>query len=357
MYYHFFTGENSYSKALLDQIDEITDLNEHFIVFGFARKQDNTLIYSDKLNDRIKYLTKASDLFFVIKNINKADWIYLHFLAYDPTLLFWACNKKLTRKSTWIVWGSDLYSYYKRNKNLKTKVYEYLRKKIISNLTEIAVFVKEDFDLIKKIYQTNATYIPILYPIPVNTKHLDKLQNKNASDSRIFLIGNSGDPSNLHIEIIDYLSQFSNEDIIIKCPLSYGGSTQYKEKVIKYGKEIFGNKFEPVLNYMNIEEYAQLLATIDVALMNHKRQQGLGNILALLYLGRKVYLRSDITSFYFFKRHKCDIFDIATINKNTYNELIRPIENVENNIRIISKIISKEYYLSLWDTLLKKHSK
>ncbi|MBP7613015.1 MAG: TDP-N-acetylfucosamine:lipid II N-acetylfucosaminyltransferase [Paludibacter sp.] len=357
MYYHFFTGENGYSKALLDQIEEITDLKQHFVVFGFARKQDKSLQYSEKLNDRIKYLTKVRDLLFVLKNIKKAHWIYLHFLAYDPSLLFWALNKKLIAKSTWIIWGSDLYSYYKRNKNLKTRIYEILRKKIIGHLPEIAAFVKEDYDLVKKLYYTNAVYTPILYPIPVNTKQLDKFRTNKASATTTFLTGNSGDPSNLHIEMLNYLSRFSNEDIIIKCPLSYGGSAQYIEKVIQYGNEIFAEKFEPVTNYMNTEEYAELLSTVDVALMNHKRQQGLGNILALMYLGRKVYMRSDITSYYFFERHKCDIFDIRNIDKSSFGELIKPVDKAENNFNTISKIISKEYYLNLWDDLLKKHAK
>lgn len=357
MFYHIFTGENNYSKALLDQLGEITDLKDHLIVFGFARKLDKTFDYPEILKGRIKHLTKPKDLFFVVKNIFAAEWIYLHFLAYDPSLLFWALNEKLVKRSTWIVWGSDIYSYYKRNKNLKTRIYEFLRRRIISNFTEIAAFVKEDFDLVKKLYKTKAEYTPILYPIPVNTGHLDKLCKEESSDRKTLLIGNSGDPSNLHIEMIDALSKFRNENICIKCPLSYGGSEPYKNSVINHGKAVFGDKFVAVTQFMNTEEYAQLLANIDVALMNHKRQQGLGNILALMYLGRKVYLRSDITSYFFFKRHECDVSDIQNVKNISFEELVSPVENAEKNIKIISNIISKAYCLKLWDDLLKKHSK
>lgn len=355
MYYHFFTGESNYSKAFLELLEEVADLEVHVIVFGLARKQDKSVVYAEKLSCRIKYLTKPGDLYFVLRHIFNAEWIYLHYLAYDPTLLFWALNKKLIRRSTWIVWGNDIYSYYKRNKNLKTKVYERLRNIIIPHFTEIAAFVEEDFDLIKKLYKCEARYCPILYPIPVNRAHLDKFRNKIKSEGITFLIGNSGDSSNRHIEMIDSLSRFQNENIIIKCPLSYGGSLDYKKAVINYGKEIFGNKFIPITQFMNADDYAQLLSSIDVALMNHKRQQGLGNILALIYLGAKVYLRSDITSFYFFKRNDIEVFDIQTIHSNGFGDVISPPNNPEHSMHMVSELLSEDTCKLRWRNLFNRH--
>ena len=47
---------------------------------------------------------------------------------------------------------------------------------------------------------------------------------------------------------------------------------------------------------MPFERYIELLSDIDIAVFNHNRQQGLGNTTTLLGLGKKVYLRSDTTT-------------------------------------------------------------
>ncbi|NLI72696.1 MAG: TDP-N-acetylfucosamine:lipid II N-acetylfucosaminyltransferase [Bacteroidales bacterium] len=353
MYFHVFYGENGYSKALLELLENHIDLDNHIMVFGFYKEQSKNAVYSGKINT--KSLLKINDLLFVLKNIQKADWIYIHFLQYNPTLLYWALNEKLLKKSTWIVWGSDLYSYYKKDKNLKTRIYEFWRRKVISELPEIAVFAEEEFNLIKKLYETNAEYAPILYPIPINISYLDRLKPKVSKEKTVFLLGNSGDKSNLHYEMINLLTPFSAENIEIICPLSYGADKEYQESVIRYGTKYFGDKFIPLVDFMGKEEYSQVLGSIDVALMNHKRQQGLGNILALLYLGKKVFMRTDVTSYAFLKNKGCELYDITQIKNFSFTELMETTAEIVKNKKIVKGIISKENYLNLWLNFLKRH--
>jgi len=355
MYFHVFTSENVYSFALLSLFEKNIDLRNHFFFFGFGKKQKTTIHYSTELSQQIKYLQKPADIVFFLKNIKAAKWIYLHYLAYDPTLLFWATNLLLLKKTTWVVWGNDIYSYYKRNKNLKTRIYERLRVKVIANIPEIAAFVREDFDLIKSIYKTNANYSDILYPLPVNIEHLNFEKTISKSHDLKFLIGNSGDPSNLHHEMITYLSRFKDEKITVFCPLSYGGSKEYREAIVQHGKDAFGDNFVAITSHLEKEAYAQFLNSIDIALMNHKRQQGLGNILPLLYLDKKVFLRTDITSYYFFQRQKCEVFNIETLNVISFKELVSLTEIESNNKQIVTEIMSEKNYLNLWMNLINRH--
>lgn len=355
MYYHIFTGENIYSQSLLNLLDKSIDMDKHMIFFGFAKKTEKKYEYSERLSQRIKHLTNPSDLLYFINNIKNTDWIYIHYLAYDPSLLFWANNISLLHKSTWVAWGNDIYSYYKRDKNIKTKIYEKLRVKIIKEIPEIAVFVKEDFELIKSFYQTDAYYTPIMYPMPVNIEHLKDLNDSKKDSTIRFLIGNSGDPSNLHFEMLDYLRQYKNENIQIQCPMAYGGNNEYKNSVINYGKEIFGDKFTAITEMMNLKDYGEFLSTINISLMNHNRQQGLGNILALLYLGKKVYMRTEITSYFYFQRQDCEIYNISELSNTSFDMIKAPLLNKSKNKQIVTEIISEKNYLKLWLDLLKKH--
>lgn len=353
MYFHIFYGESGYSKALLEVLENHIDIQNHCVVFGFDNVKNKDTVYSGKI--RTKYLSKFSDFISVIKNLRKATWIYIHFLQYNPTLLYWATQKSKLKKSTWIVWGSDFYSYYKKDNNIKTRIYEFLRRKIISKLPEIATFAEEEFELIKKLYKTNAEYIPILYPIPIDITYLDKLTPSVTKGKTVFLLGNSGDKSNLHHEMIDFLSPFNAENIEIICPLSYGADKAYQESVIRYGKEYFGDKFTPLVEFMGKEEYSQVLGNVDIALMNHRRQQGLGNILPLLYLEKKVFMRTEITSYAFLKKKGCELYDITQIKNISFSELKEKPAEIVKNKEIIKSITSKENYLNLWLNFLKRH--
>lgn len=351
MQYHFFTNESSYSSSFIELLDEICNPLEYFVVFGFGKKHPHKVKYPSHIKQRILYMRKPAHMLKLIFNLHKSSKIFLHFLAYDPSLIFWATNKTLLKRSTWIVWGNDLYSYHKRNNSLRTKIYEYFRRIVIKNIAQIATSVKEDYDLVKEFYTTNAKYRFAIYSLPVDFKALDDIKTIINDNTTRFLVGNSGDPSNLHLEALDSLSTFKNEDIEITCILSYGASTEYQNAVIEYGNNIFGQKFKPICEYMDGKSYGRFLSTINVAIMNHKRQQGLGNIFPLLYIGCKVFMRSDITSYSFFKRLGCEIYDTYQLPKYNINELCNN-KKTNPNKAIISHLLSKENCIAVWSDLI-----
>lgn len=106
------------------------------------------------------------------------------------------------------------------------------------------------------------------------------------------LLGNSATPTNRHKSALDALSRFAEEDIKIYAPLSYGDDA-YREEVIRYGHELFGDKFVPVTEFMERAEYISFLSKISIGVFNYDRQQGLGNIHLLMRLGAKVFLSQD----------------------------------------------------------------
>lgn len=103
------------------------------------------------------------------------------------------------------------------------------------------------------------------------------------------LIGNSATASNNHLDVFKLISHCELGDAEIVVPLSYGDSF-YRERILKAGKGTFGSKFRPIVDFLPIHKYDAVISKCSVAIMGHRRQQGLGNILALLYRGARVYL-------------------------------------------------------------------
>jgi len=122
-------------------------------------------------------------------------------------------------------------------------------------------------------------------------------------------IGNSADPSNEHFEMLGILKKYRDEDIKIFAPLSYGPK-EYALRVKEEGERIFGKKFVALLDFMPYEQYLRFLGDVDIAMFNHRRQQAMGNTISLLGLGKRVYMRRDVTQCALFDRLGINVFDI-----------------------------------------------
>jgi len=353
---HLFTTESLYSCELLKLFETTLNLEDHLFVF---RKKEETgkFTYSPDIESRIIYSTNFIHLTrYILPEMESAKWIYFHYLPYGPSLILWALKQSLILKSTWIVWGGDVFIYKQKNQSLTNWFYEILRKRIIPWFPEIAAFVEEDAREAIRVYNSKANYIPILYPLPVNLKNLKGLKNKSPETTKKILIGNSADPSNNHIEMLDLLSGFYQEDIKIYCPLSYSADQAYIDSVVKKGFEIFKDKFIPLLTMMTTQEYAIFLNDMDIAIMNHRRQQGLGNIMPLLYLGKKLFIRSDTSSYPFLSKAGCIISDTCSMNRSNFAEFIFFDKNAcEANKNAIEKLINLSYSSALWNNLFNKH--
>lgn len=250
-------------------------------------------------------------LMWLCQNLNKSEKIILHGLFDTTVLLMLAIQPWILKKCCWIIWGGDLYVYLFGQKNLIWWRNEVWRKFVIKRFGVIVTHIHGDYQLAKEWYRSKARWHEC-FVYPSNLYHEFCIQKKQGSKINI-LLGNSADPSNNHIEVIDSIKNLSNEKITIYCPLSYGDKT-YAKEVSNYAKSIFGEKFIALNAFMPSNKYCQFLSEIDIAIFNHKRQQAMGNIISLLGMGKKVYLRKDISTWKFLVDHEITVYDVNSID-------------------------------------------
>lgn len=112
------------------------------------------------------------------------------------------------------------------------------------------------------------------------------------------LLGNSASPENNHFDVFEILRRQELGDSRLITPLSYG-SPEYREEVVHRGRDLFGDRFVPLINHLSLDEYHQVIAGCSVVLMGHYRQQGLGNVLRAVWQGAHVVLdpRNPVTQY------------------------------------------------------------
>ena len=112
------------------------------------------------------------------------------------------------------------------------------------------------------------------------------------------LLGNSATASNNHADAFAMLDgRLGSGRLVV--PLSYG-DTRYGAKVAALGRERFGEQFDALQRWMSLADYNERIGACGFVVMNHRRQQAVGNIGAALYKGATVYLRRENPLFAFY---------------------------------------------------------
>lgn len=168
----------------------------------------------------------------------------------------------------------------------------YLQKKNLHKISIVNTITHAEKQLfIDNNYKGKFIHIPI-GTIELLLDGVDTTPKKSALQAKpVVFIGHSAYSENNHFDVLYLLKQANYQGGII-CPLSYG-DTGYAEKVIAYGTSLFGEDFTPVTQYLNKKEYYELLSRCDFYLNNSIIQQGVGNILAALYMGKHVLLNRN----------------------------------------------------------------
>ena len=281
-----------------------------------------------------------------------SDRIVLNGLFSRKNVALFTIFPYILKKAVWIPWGHDLYWRQAVPLSLKDKIYIEIQKFFMKNLYAIATQTPGDYNAAVGWYGGNTKYIEGACSLfEFDYKDLDLLiKNKDVDTRPTIQIGNSADPSNNHFELIEELSKFSAENIEIVAPLAYG-DIQHANKVIEFGKKIFGSKFRPIISFQSPDSYNKHLSLINVLIFNHRRQQGFGNILIALYLGCKVFIDQQVATYKYLKDDLgCKIYDTSEIYLLKKEELFNNEKDAVNlNREIIRKFFNVEWQALSWE--------
>jgi hypothetical protein len=160
------------------------------------------------------------------------------------------------------------------------------------------------------------------------------------------LVGNSSTPSCNHADVFWQLSHLGLTEEKIIVPLSYGDA-DYKPHVIRLGRSLLGDAFVPLEEFVSLDEYNRILRSCGTVVMNHHRQQAMGNIISALHMGARVFLNEVSPAFAFLRRIGVNIFSIPRDIKllGHANGSLSP-EAVEGNRRCMRQEYSKQTSLA-----------
>ncbi len=319
----------------------------------------------------IRELPKASNIILdqdgtrsalINKYAESCDWIISHGLPDVVNTL--KIKRKNLKKIVWRTWGG---SRQKTKWNSKSPF-----KSIIGTLGDIVYYlfmrytygcspvigianVVDILDLEQWMWHKKAKLFPMSYSDKSFANLLRSIQVPTRSDCAPikFLVGHQGDPGEKHLDYIQKLISYNEDNIEIYVPLSYGNKEYIEE--LKYAIGKMNDKRIVVLDkLLQLPDYLNFLAGTDIAIIDEKSSMALGNIAFLLNFRKKIYLNKDGVIRKAFDRDNLPYRITDEIGKNSYHDIISTIdypETLESDLAPQPFNVKQERYIKLFSYL------
>ena len=319
---------DKFNKPFVDFINENFDSNEHMILCQKLLPDKPPTLFPT--GDNVYEWATLDNINFNIENVKK---IIFHELRGNYVDFLYK-NQELLKKSYWVIWGGDLYWPPRDEKN------DFIRKNLAGYLSTL----DKEYAINK--YHMKGPFYDVNYPFSTVFNKKFEFKKRSKDEPVVIQVGKSGEPSNL--EIFDFLAKFKDENIKIRSTVSYcTRSNDDKEKILKKGYEIFGDKFEPLLTFLPPDDYTKYVSQNDILILNSDNQEGVGNIILHLLHGAKIYVKSSVSTYKYFNDKNTKIFDVQELKNISFEEFIKN-DYAKQNVENIKDFTDKDCLAGLW---------
>jgi len=344
--------------------------------FEFVAEQQNRfiLLYENELSkvgfirnsNKIELCRVGSDDYnLLLLEATSYEAIFIHYLDNSKIRFINECPGRLN--FVWMFWGQDAQKMYVDKPYLPLtfrvvrKIFgwnEYLwpytnwirrlylskteRGKAMKKIRYCAPVIKEEFDLLTRKLSLNYKYLEFNYG-SIESNFRD-VQNGGLTGNNI-LVGNSSTVTSNHADVFVSLKKQDLGGRKIIVPLSYGNH-RYRDLIVEMGKEMFGDNFIPIVDFVPLSEYNAILGSCRHVVMNHLRQQALGNIQISLWRGSKVYMNESSILYKSLTNQGYIIFNTRDLEMHLINDEVLSEEMVEHNRRLLIRGYGKETTLN-----------
>ena len=340
-------NELKFLGPLVDIINSPTNgFNKEQHLFVTPHKQ----VY-EALNKENNVVLDETNVHLINKYAPECDWIISHGLPRIKEALF--TKRRFLKKIVWRTWGGGHQKFnYKKDSFLLSVIHRIadLGYSIYYNnvFGKGVIGVANSVDIIDlRNWMKETPLIPMPYIGSNQYPILKEVSSKKKEKSSVIkvLLGHQGTVAENHLSILNKLKQYDAKRIRIIIPLSYG-IRSYIDHLIPQIENLHMSNVTILKDFMEFKDYAELLNSIDIAILDEPSSMALGNLSILLFFEKKIVLNREGIL--------CKVLDMNNIPHLCTDELPDvSLEELERNVSYDGKdndivLHDYPYYVNQW---------
>lgn len=341
--------EKQFAAYVLQQFSD-PEMCSDFVVMS---SDDEVMDYDSYPRVRIVNPEHEDEMVSLVDSLSSYSAIIFHGL-FEP----W-CEAVLQRapesiKIAWVCWGGEIYgrrdlvnSYLApRSRAIggirntlkgirgKRETHYEIPKNLYQRIDYCLTDMEEEYAFVKE-YLDNPRMKFHWYNYYSIEKTLGELADHCCSGDNIIL-GNSATIECNYFDALPIIKRHLRDDSSVIVPLGYG-APWVRNLVLKYGRYVLGDRFDPLVAFMSRGDYNKALLSCSTMVQPHFRPQAQGNIITGLWLGMSVFLSEKNLAYQYFKRIGVELYSIEKdLDKSLKSCLPMNEASVEKNRSVLS---------------------
>lgn len=246
-----------------------------------------------------------------IGNTNQYEKVFIH--QFSPLLYKWVATNSF-KQLNWAIWGGDLYNlpgfdtflyepqtlkFVRSRFSLSEFLYQQkikllqdrYREKAYAQVDNILTWMKGEYQFAKNhIPSLRAQHQFFFYENDTSYAEVERERFAEATNpgKRKIVLGNSGTPTNNHLDALSFLAASQIEAKVI-IPGSYGDKSYMnflRKKCNQYSAKL---EIEFMDKFLSFPDYVKMLRNADEFVSYSIRPQGYGNIFLMMAIGKPVF--------------------------------------------------------------------
>jgi hypothetical protein len=211
--------------------------------------------------------------------------------------------------------SSQAYKNLKQNDQPSLISVTQQKQKAISRISVFSPVIYEEFLIVRERNEfcAHLIFADLMYGFKFPMSEIAVL-GRSAQKAKTVWLGNSATIVNNHLDYFRQIKGSKQLEYTHKLPVSYGFENYRGYLKCELAKYKLTCQIDFIDNFQEFDDYCNSIAECKIMVMNHIRQQALGNIFIGLLVGCVVFIHHKSPAFKFFKRNRFFVYSTEELN-------------------------------------------